>query len=88
MEEFGPLVIGIFTTWLVQFSKKRGYNPKKTLVILSIIAATAYCGALQIAGPELLEKFTRWTVEVAAMAALIYNLFKGKAGLDRSSDLK
>lgn len=88
MEEFAPLLIGFFSTWLVQFSKKRGYNPKTTLVILSLVAATAYCGALQIGGPELIEKWTRWTIEVASVSSLIYNFLKGKAGLAGKSSLQ
>lgn len=88
MEEVLPLVFGAALTWLVQFSKKNGVDPKVALAVLSLTAAAIYGAVRQLWGVEYIESVSRWFVTMAGVASLVYNLLKGYAGLEGSDSSK
>ena len=70
------LLTSALITGLVQISKKIGINPFLALAVLSIIASGVYEILVLRLSSELNQAWTLETLQIAAVANLIYNILK------------
>jgi len=88
MEEFIPVLVGIGMTWLVQFSKKHGKDPKAVLALMSMLFALVYGMAQQLLGVEYVSSVIKSFVAAIGTASAVYAYGKGYLGLTGSNQGK